>query len=84
MSLLFSSSLEIITKLIKFIRTETLAEGSSALGSTEFEPQRVDPLGMEAAVVGYISIVIIGIVIDTLVAGTLVSSVTRPEHETIA
>ena len=65
--------------LIKFIGSETLTKCSFALGSTTLEPEREDPLGMEAAVVGHF---IVGI-IDTLVKGTVLSSMTSPVHETI-
>ena len=73
-SLLFLSSLN------KIIRSEALTKGSFAMGSTTFEPQREDPLGMKATVVGHFFIV--GIV-DTLVEGTVLSSMTSPVHETI-
>ena len=66
--------------LIKFIGSETLTKCSFALGSTTLEPEREDPLGMKATVVGHFFIV--GIV-DTLVEGTVLSSMTSPVHETI-
>ena len=66
--------------LIKFIGSETLTKCSFALGSTTLEPEREDPLGMKAAVVG--DFLIFGI-IDTNIVGAVVSSMTSPVHETI-
>ena len=72
--------------LIKFITSKTLTESSSALGSTGLEPERIDPLRMEAAVVGYINILIMGIIdifIDAFFVGATESAVTCPVQETI-
>ena len=63
--------------LIKFIGSETLTKCSFALGSTTLEPEREDPLGMKATVVGHFFIIVI---IDTLIVGAALSSVTSSVH----